>query len=450
MVMKFINRENEIMALKKELGKRNSFIVIYGRRRIGKTELVKQAIKEENNKIYLLCEEGYRINLLHLQTIVKEISDMDIGFNRYLDFFKYLKSTNKRWVVVLDEFQNIIEKREILSEFQIIVDEVVRNSNIHLIILGSSTHIMRSFLEYKSPLYGRRNLSINVKELNFMDILKFNKLSVEENVKIYGITGGVPQYIKIFSSFEDVKNIAFSKNGFLYEEIEFIMGSEFKEYRVYKLILDAISKGMIRFNEISNYTGIPKTNLYIYLESLMKVGFIKKEVPITKSHKTKNSIYFIKDNYLNFYFTFIEKYKPLIEMDEKIDFISFEKEYNQYLGKIFENIARKYIAHFKPIKFTQIGRWWYKDKEVDLVAINPHTKEMLCVEVKWQELKLKEVKKIIDKLYETLPYIEWHNNKRKAILGIFAKTIDKKAKDWLLSQGHLAWDLSDIEKIREL
>ncbi len=446
MSITFINRKSELKNLREVLKADNSFSVIYGRRRAGKTALIKQIIKNESNVIYLLCEEGYRINLQILSTIIYKKTGLDIEFKDYKNLFKVIKGTNKKWIIVFDEFQNIIDKKAILSEFQYIIDEIIRNSKIHFIILGSSITLMRSFLEYTSPLYGRRDLSIYLKPLKFADSVNFNNKSIEENVKIFGVCGGIPLYHKLVKSVDDIKQKALAKDSFLYNEINFLLSSEFNEFRVYNLIMSAIAKGKTTFNDISNHTGIQKTNLFIYLETLINLGFVERETPVTSSLKTKKSIYRLKDRYLEFYYYFIEPYKSLIEMEDYSFFPSFEKEYNAHIGRVFEDIVKELMFSLKPIDFTKIGRWWHKDKEIDIVGINENTKELLAVEVKWKDLGLKDVKEIIEELKEKVKYVEWFNNERKEKLGIFAKKMNKKAKEWLKENGYMGWDLQILEK----
>ena len=449
MVITFINREKELKALEEIYKKENSFVVIYGRRRIGKTELIKKFIRNKNF-IYFFCEKGYKSNLLNLEQIIKEKYGLEVKLDNYKTFFNLIKKLEKRKIIIVfDEFQYLAENEKVLNEFQYIIDEIIRNSNIHFIILSSSMSFMKKLLQYKSPLYGRRDLSIKLTYLSFFDSLKFfelNSKNFEEIIKIFGITGGVPLYLKLFKEFEDIKKVVFSKYGFLYQEIEFLLSSEFREYINYKLILEAIAKGKNTFNEISNFTGIQKTNLFIYLENLMNVELIEKEIPITESYKTKRSRYVIKDNYVLFYFKFVEKYKDLIEFDNLSFYHKFLEEYNSHLGLIFEKIAKEFVLKKLYNKFNKIGRWWWKDKEIDLLALNEKNKSLFAFEIKWRKLNLAEVKNIIKELEDKVAIINWNKGNRKEFLGIIAKKMDEKAKEWLKENRYLAYELKDFEK----
>jgi len=447
MPITFVNRKKEIELLNKFLNKRNSFIIIYGRRRIGKTTLIKKVV-ENKDFLYLFCEEGYKRNLNNLKNIVKEKFSININFEDYKSFFNLIKNIKKdKIVVIFDEFQNLIENNNNLIEFQYIIDEIIRNSNIHFVVLGSSINFMKKLLEYKNPLYGRRDLSIKLDYLSFFDSMKFFNLNIEEIIKIFGITGGVPLYLRLFKKFDDVKDLAFNKFGFLYQEIDFLLSSEFKEFANYKLILSAIAKGKNSFNEISNYTGIQKSNLFIYLENLINIGLINRIIPINESVKTKKSRYFISDNYVSFYFNFIEKYKEYVELDNLIFYKKFLEEYNSYLGFIFENITKEFIIKKFGKKINKLGKWWDKEKEIDLIGLNEKKKEVYFFEIKWKNLDLKKVKEIIEDLKDKSKYFNWNFEKRKEYFCVVAKNINKKAKEWLKSNGFIGFDLRDFEKI---
>ena len=251
------------------------------------------------------------------------------SFRSFADAFRYLSEKGKV-VVVIDEFPYLIQSdKRVLGEFQYIVDEVVRASKLHLILVGSSVGMMEEyFLSQKSPLYGRRDGQIRLEPLDFFNSWKLLGVDAEEAVKIYGVTGGIPAYLILFSRFEDVKRLAFSKQGFLYAEGDFLLSSELREPKVYKLILKAVAEGKTRFNEISTFTGLPRSNLFKYVEVLERLGFLRREKPITAPPKTKNTRYKIADNYIRFYFRFVERYRDEVEL-ENIDFWGeFLEEYS--------------------------------------------------------------------------------------------------------------------------
>ncbi|MBP1910761.1 ATP-binding protein [Thermococcus stetteri] len=455
MPITFIDREKELAFMESLWQKENSFLPIYGRRRVGKTRLVKEFIRGKPSIYYLARNSTYRDNLLEFSRVALEAYPGSYltpsSFSSFVDVFRYLSEKGKL-IVVIDEFPYLIQsEKKVLSEFQYIVDEIVRNSKIHLILVGSSVGMMEEHvLSQKSPLYGRRDGQIRLQPLDFFSSWKLLGINVEEAVRIYGITGGIPAYLLLFNSFEDVKRVVFTKQGFLYAEGDFLLSSELREPRVYKLILKAVAEGRRRFNEISTFTGIPRSNLFKYVEILERLGFLRREVPVTARPKTKNTRYAIADNYMAFYFRFVERYRNEIEL-ESLDFWEeFLEDYNRYLGEVFEGIAREFLLRLNkrgelPFRFTKIGRWWHKGEEIDLVSLNDRERKALFVEVKWKGLEEREARGIlkdVERKAELVGLDGWEKR-----YGLVAKKVERK--EGPRKEGWLVWDLEDFERLRE-
>ena len=450
MPITFIDRERELEFLERLWERKNSFIPVYGRRRVGKTRLIKEFITGRPSVYYLARNSTYLDNLREFSRAVLERFPApflsEASFSSFSDVFKYLAEKEKL-IVVIDEFPYLIQSdKKVLSEFQYIVDEVVRASSLHIILVGSSVGMMEEHvLSQKSPLYGRRDGQIKLSPLDFFSSWKLLGVGVEEAVKIYGVTGGIPAYLELFERFEDVKRLAFDKRGFLYAEADFLLSSELREPRVYKLVLKAVAEGRRRFNEISNYTGIPRSNLFKYVEVLERLGFLKREIPVTARPNTKNTLYRIEDNYLNFYFRFVERYKEGIELESLEFWGEFLEDYNRYLGGVFEDVAKQFLIALNragelPFKFTKIGRWWRKGEEIDLVALNEREKKALFVEVKWKELEEREARGILKDLERKAELVGLDGWEKS--YGLVAKDISEK--DELKNENCLAWDLEDF------
>ena len=260
---------------------------------------------------------------------------------------------------------------------------------------------------------------------------------------------GVPAYLVLFNRFDDLKRLAFSKQGFLYAEGDFLLSSELREPKVYKLILKAVAEGKTRFNEISTFTGIPRSNLFKYVEVLEKLGFLRREKPITAPPKTKNTRYKMADNYIGFYFRFVERYRDEVEL-ESLDFWGeFLEEYNAYLGGIFEDVARQFLIKLNkagrlPFRFTKVGRWWRKGEEIDIVALNERERRALLVEIKWKDLSMRKSRGVLKDLKrkgELIGLEGWEKS-----YGLVARKV--KGKERLGENGFLAWDLSDFFGLR--
>ena len=217
----------------------------------------------------------------------------------------------------------------------------------------------------------------------------------------------------------------------------------------------AIAEGNTKISEIANFSGIESKKLFPYLEILESVGFTKRLLPVLG--RKRNALYLIKDNFMDFWFRFIHKYRSYIEIDNiKVVEKRIFDEINAFIGRKFEDVCEYFIIRKFP--FSKIGKQWGKipkaekgknTYEIDIVGVNENTKELLALEVKWKDLGLKDVKEIISELEKKIKFVQWFNDERKEKLGIFAKKINKKAKEWLKEHNYLAFDLKDIEEEAE-
>jgi hypothetical protein len=376
------------------------------------------------------------------------------------DFESLFKAIRKRLaeekiVIVFDEFPHLIEiERGIVSVFQKIWDEILSNTKTFLILCGSSVGMMENeVLGYKSPLYGRRTGQWKVSELEIEFLKNFLPYYDFENILYaYAVLGGIPLYLLKFDPskelFENIKEQFLWKGGFLYEEAENLLRQEFREPRNYTLILRAISEGKRRIGEISNETGLDKSAVSRYIEILENLKIVDFELPITETHKSKKRLYYINDNYFNFWFRFIYPNKSIIEEGYGNKVLEEIKEnFSLYFSWVFEKVCRKVII--KKFDFKKVGKNWGKDLkgnvyEIDLVGLNKQTKEILFCEAKWQD-KVNALR-ICKELAEKSQYVQWFKDKRKESFAIFAKSFSKKINEF---EGRkvFCFDLKDIEKI---
>ena len=438
MIIQFKNRKKELREIKEILfSKKFELAIIYGRRRIGKTELILNATKNKERIYYLATEEN----------------NLERFYNICLDKYSEIKNLKKDWealanflknkIIIIDEFQNMIkENKNIVNIFQSIIDTNLKNSKTKLFLLGSSISIITSkVLSYQSPLYGRRTGSLNLKQISFFNLKEFfPHLKIEKLTEIYSFTGGIPFYlIKIDSGFWKWFKLELKKEiSFLRDEIDFLMRYEFDDVSTYKLILEAIANGNTKLNEIKNFIKVKRTDISPYIRNLIEVDFIKRTVPITENIKSRRGRYYLKDNFLKFWFRFI--YPNLSSIEEGIfNEESLRKDYNSYLGPIFEEISKQFLIKNKPFSFNKIGKWWYQDKEIDIIAFNQQKEIFFC------ECKFKEninARKILKELKEKTEHVQWNNKDRKEHYVIFAKSFKEKTKEKNL----YLFDLKDMEK----
>ncbi len=472
MTQQFIDRKKELAILEEEYNKSSSsFFILYGRRRVGKSELILKFI-ENKPSVYFVCStEGDKVNIKELQKKFAELLNDEnfamIGFDNWYSLFSAVVKhrnfkTKNKVIIVFDEFPYLIMSNpNIPSIFQKIWDEMLRKENIMLILCGSYISIMeRKVMAKKSPLYGRRTSSLLLNPIDFIYLKKFlPTYNTEDLIKIWGFVGGVPAYlIKINPKLNFWENILINikKGSYLYEEAEILLRDEFREPRNYKLILKAISLGYRTLGKICSFTGLDKSMVSKYLEVLKEVKIIREIIPVTKPKKYKGRHYEIIDPYFNFWFRFVYPNKIDIEAHkEKIVVENIKKEFSTYMGFIFEIfieelIRKKYL--FKDKIFTKIGKQWGKIKgkpkgqntyEIDILAINEKSKQILACECKWQSRVNAE--KIVKELAEKLGYVDWYNDKRKESFAIFAKSFSKRIKEW---QGKpvYCFDLKDLKK----
>jgi len=273
------------------------------------------------------------------------------------------------------------------------------------------------------------------------------KYNLEDFVYIYSILGGIPRYLEEMEDgkklWENIKDNLANKNCFLYREPLNLFYEEFKNPSVYLSIIHALSGGGKKFNEISTQSGIVTGKLSKYLNVLERVKIIEKIVPITeKKERTRNTQYILSDNFIKFWFAFIYPDRALIELDETPLLVKkIKKELNTFVGQAFEELCKQFLIHKKPIAFTKIGNWWYKEREIDLVVLNEDKKQIAFFECKWKTLGYNQSLKILKELKEKTPHVKWLNKQRKEQYGLIAKKIENK-KD-LRNEGFLVYDLED-------
>ena len=447
MITKFVNRGFELNALNEAYKKPGfHFYPFYGRRRIGKTELIKQFIKDKPHIYFLATEGTEKENIVNFKHAAKKIVDLDIVKDDFEEIFKYItQQVTKKIIIVIDEFPFLTKANKTTSSlFQYVIDEYLSETNLFLILCGSSVGMMyKEVLGYKAPLYGRRTGQIELHPFKFQDVQTLLNKHIEECIQIYGICGGVPFYLKEFTEkkefFQLIKEKVLSREAVLNKETIFLLREELDEISRYASILAAIALGHTKLGEIMNHCGFKeKLNIAPYLHVLERLEIIEKETSIL-SPKTSRGVYKIKDQFFNFYFRFVRPNESMIESNMNEVITAIKTEYPKYLGKIFEQIAKELIRKKHPS--TKLGSWWHNGEEIDLVALNENTKEILFFECKWKNLRYTQSLTILKELQEKAESVEWQNKKRTEHYGLIAKTIERKND--LRKQGFYVYDLED-------
>lgn len=411
--MKFIGRKYELeeLNLEYENGK-FALSVIYGRRRVGKTYLIQEFIKDKEGYYFVATESNELINLsLISKAIYKACGNLEglPDFSNFESALRYLfqYSIDKRIIFVIDEFPYLAESAPYISSLiQNLIDEYREKSKLFLILCGSSMSFMEEqVLGYKSPLYGRRTSQFKINAFNYLESGEFvNSYSDKEKSIVFGLTNGVAEYLTFFdenlSLKENIINIFLKPNGRLYEEPLNLLKQELRQPKFYNDILFSISAGASKLNEISTKLNVVSGGLAHYLNSLIELGIIEKKTPVL-NRKTKRPIYVIKDTMFLFWYKFVQTNLNMINIGlGEVLYESIEKNLNDYMGDVFEKISIEYFEErLKKSKFsfipTDYGNWWGTDKElkkeseIDMLAYN-NENEFLFVEAKWNNSKVKQ------------------------------------------------------------
>lgn len=406
--MKFIGRKREMEKLESEYSRDSSFVVIYGRRRVGKTTLIKEFLKDKTAFYFLATEEIESQSMKRLAGVVARTTKnrllQNATFTDWLDLFQVIADyePEKKKVFVIDEFPYLVKTNSAFpSILQTAWDEVLKDKKVMLILSGSLIGMMQKHaLSYDSPLYGRRTSQMRLVPLLFTDIYAVQSLSFTESVEQYAVTGGVPKYLEFFEDgrelTEQIKDAVLSKNGFLYEEPFFLLKSESMTAVNYFSIIKAIADGNHKIGKIAGVLGIESSKLTPYLSTLSDLGFVEKRTPVTEKNpeKSRKGLYFIADNFIRFWFKYVYPYKGELELDNmqivleemkkdfETKFVAFA--YEDICKDIFANLCKRGVIDFVP---SRIGAYWLNDytgdTEIDVMAVDNQNKRIFAGECKY-------------------------------------------------------------------
>ena len=451
----FIDRERELSLLNKRFdSNRSEFVIIYGRRRIGKSELIDQFIK--NNGIRLLAREESKT--LQLRTFAEKLGDFfddellrKTEFTGWDGFFEYLyRKADERIIIAIDEFPYLIkEDPAIPSILQDYWDNKLKETKLFLILCGSSISMMESkVMGYESPLYGRRTGQLLLKQIPFIHTLDYVG-NFERAVEFYSVFGGTPAYIIETDPekdiFTNIENNIMREDSFLYRDVEFVLRQELTEPRYYFSILQSIAKGNHRIGLIANDTGLSVSIVNKYLSVLSDLQLVYRMLPVTESYKSRKGMHFLADNMFDFWFRFVYPDMEAIEKGKGAMVAqNIKPRFNQYVGRHFETIVQEILGvlnerELLPFQFTRVGKWWHKEEEIDVVALNEKIKSTIFCECKWSDNV--NVSKIIRKLREKAGFVPVESEKEYYM--IFAKSFRKRTDE----EDVILYDLEDMERL---
>lgn len=398
----FVNRLAELDLLEKRFtSDKAEFFVLYGRRRVGKTELLARFCQGKR-ALFFVSDLGSEISMRSaFSQLINDTlfgpEQMDAVYSNWEAVFKALGNASKtdRLVVVLDEFPYLITTYPpVASILQKAWDQTLKNTKIMLILCGSYIGMMeKSVLSYKAPLYGRRTAQYLLEPLQFKDArLLFADFSPEDQVRAYAIYGGTPAYLQTIDSKkaldENIVDDILSRGSYLYDEVRFILQQELREPRNYFAILQAIAAGKTKLNEIKLATGLDGATAY--LDTLQQLHLVERIVPVTTSQpqKSRRGIYRLKDHYQRFWFRFVHPNRSQLERSGSRLVLENQvlPEIDHFASLAFEDICQQYfwlegLSGNLPFQPINSGRWWNNSEEIDLVVLGEE--EAILVECKW-------------------------------------------------------------------
>jgi AAA+ ATPase superfamily predicted ATPase len=435
--MIFVNRDAELSFLRRTyLEDGSKLVVIYGKRRVGKTALVKEFSKDQRHIYFLADKAPDRDQLSQLSEKVGLYFQDDFllsrGFGAWYDFFKYIKSKGK-FVMIFDEFPYLIESNPAMpSLFQKGWDEDLSHSGVFLILLGSSMGMMETdVLGHKSPLFGRRTGQILVETLPFNSAKEFfPAMSDDAFMYFYGALGGTPAYLLQFDPsadfWENVRHRILVPEAYLYREPDFILREELREPRNYFSILRAISMGKTRPAEIINETGFDKNMVGKYLSVLTDLKIIRREVPVTEwgFEKSKKGMYLLEDHFFRFWFHYVYSNRSFIE-EGQIDYVLDRKirpSLDRFISWSFEEVCRSQVRKGLPqgIQCNQVGRWWSRESEIDIVGLAEDERAIVFGEAKWSVNPVGT--DILHNLERKAKLVDWRIGERKEYFVLFSRS----------------------------
>lgn len=445
----FIGRQNELQTLEQEYTRDSGFVVIYGRRRVGKTTLIKEFLKDKKSFYFLATKEVESQSMKRFAGVIARTTQnpmlAKVAFSDWLDLFQTVADYNpdEKKVIVIDEFPYLVKMNEAFpSILQNAWDEILKDHNVMLILCGSLLGMMKKYaLSYDSPIYGRRTAQIRLMPLSFCELYAAQSLSFTDAVEQYAVTGGVPKYLEFFDSakplYEEILDAVLSKNGFLYEEPQFLLENEVQTPNSYFSIIKAIADGNHRLSKISDALSLETSKLTPYLTTLAELGFIEKQVPITdkNAEKSRKGLYFISDNFVRFWFRYVYPFKGELELDnpqivlDELDkdfieqFVAFE--YENVCQNIFAKLCSQGVLEFTPSK---IGSYWLNDvgnenTQIDVMAVDSKRKILFAGECKYHQSPVDatvyfKLKQKVDESAEILNTFKDY----KIIYGVFSKS----------------------------
>ncbi len=405
----FIGRKRELASLQK-LYKTSDFqcVVMYGRRRVGKTSLIAHFTKTIPTIFFTSVEDTARENLRNLSAAVFLFEHPDASpssapiFSSFQAAFEaiFALANRRRVVFVIDEYPYLAKAYPSVSSIlQMLIDRNKDTSHLFMILCGSSLSFMREqVLSQKSPLYGRRTAQLEIKPMDFFESLEFFPgVNIQDAACYYGMVGGIPLYLKQFDALaareENIKAAFLNPSSFLFEEPTNLIKQEIQKAAAYNAVISAIAHGKTASNEIATTVGLTAAEINYPLKELQRIGLVKRELPL--AGKSKRPVYALADNLFCFWYRLVLPFKTLVEREMADQALRrIMPHLPEYMGLVFEQICQEWLwkqnaKGLLPFEFDNAGRWWGTNpstrtqEEIDIVCCDQLQAVATC-ECKWR------------------------------------------------------------------
>ena len=411
----FIGRKRELEELEKYYMENSfQFAVFYGRRRVGKTTLINRFRENKKSIHFTAAETTAKENLQLLSIQILSVLAPDAPqnpFGSFIEAFEYcfMAAEKRRLILVIDEYPYLAESdRAVSSLLQALIDKYQHSSCLFLVLCGSSMSFMENqVLGYKSPLYGRRTCQFKIMPFNYYECAEMlSGFKNEEKITLYGICGGIPDYIarinRNLTVQQNAENLFFNPSGRLFEEPSNLLKQELKTPQTYNGIITAIAAGAGKLNEIASKAGIETSQCSNMLATLIGLGIVKKEYPGGITGPSRKTIYRLADLMFRFWYRFVLPDLSRISMGfgKTVCAEIFGKpesggKIETYMGYIFEECAAQFLwleMGRGKYRFKTLGRWWgpnpkeKREEEIDLLAAGVRDTAVFA-ECKWRNIR---------------------------------------------------------------
>jgi AAA+ ATPase superfamily predicted ATPase len=404
---KFINRESELAQLEGQFAQNSgSLVVLYGRRRLGKTCLLHEFASSKPHCYFMADRAGeadLRRSLAKAMAValgepVLETAEYASWYDLFAAFDRF-RPREQRFVLIFDEYQYLCQVQPAFSSFlQKWWDEHWSGANMVVVLCGSVTSMMyRETLAASAPLYGRASAQILLRPIGFHHISKFlpDKTGVER-LEFYALTGGVPRYLRLASPYRCLKDaleaLVLNPDGILHNEARQLLQEEIQTPNQCWSILNAVGSGANRISEIAGRMGQPANKLTRYLDLLKDLHLLRRETPVLERNpaKSKKGIYVVSDPFFRMWFGAIYPYGSFFEFAEKeAAYSRIEPRIEKLISECYEEVCRQWIRE-RALDFNavSVGRQWSSGYEIDVAGVDANGHLSVVGECKWSENKM--------------------------------------------------------------